>query len=682
MKSNEQNSKPENVAEVMRRLQVRICNVAMHHFGKIDARTLCMLKKLDLYNKEAKPIGANIELEVLLDPKHHRREKLPVGPLVLYTTKDSPLQNMVVELPILIFSEKQAIRKAALECLDRLRESDPLCITPKTDNILKEHRTTLLSEDLKIWRDAAVAIGDALYDDLLVALCGTRQCLARDPVIQQSLDFYVPKILSPSVSSLDSIELAINNSKKDPEFLGKLINKLVAGAGNLQELCSAYYKDLGFLPFASQFSMAEAVAQWMKTHPDTKNAWQDVWKWVGSEKGPIPRYHACCIFVLLPYLVPKGKLRDLWKEILNVVYESSAKGSKNAKHATWALRRDLAKHYAYHLEACLPDSDGTNVACFAWWFAEQVARLFPDNVDSVKFYHEKWVKQALELSTHAWLASGPHTKESFLRYMTLTMSSPWAVALLTLMGKHLDKLAPGNLSNKIKEEFNEALMSGLVSYLPFPVEDKDKPIFAAECSLVPIIQKWSKHQSKDYQQASKKLIETSRTLRKIDGLCVALRKLDKSVLADQVAISLAVKAKAYMDPASIDSIWEIFADVNWRKNVLAIVDPRVQNLIIEAMAMLRVEDREKWIQAPHYIAELCEKTADQERRRILFLYVIYASLATDTVSAVQRLLRGDQRAQFAEYAKDFCERVEAMRTIYPPWVVSKLRGLIANMHVV
>lgn len=43
--------------------------------------------------------------------------------------------------------------------------------------------------------------------------------------------------------------------------------------------------------------------------------------------------------------------------------------------------------------------------------------------------------------------------------------------------------------------------------------------------------------------------------------------------------------------------------------------------------------------------------------------------------------QGDRRSKAAEFAKDFRERVEAMRTIYPPWVTSKLRGLIVNMHV-
>ena len=57
------------------------------------------------------------------------------------------------------------------------------------------------------------------------------------------------------------------------------------------------------------------------------------------------------------------------------------------------------------------------------------------------------------------------------------------------------------------------------------------------------------------------------------------------------------------------------------------------------------------------------------------------SRASDTVSVVLRLLRGDQKAKFVEYVKEYRARAEAMRSDYPPWVAGKLRGLMASMNV-
>lgn len=77
----------------------------------------------------------------------------------------------------------------------------------------------------------------------------------------------------------------------------------------------------------------------------------------------------------------------------------------------------------------------------------------------------------------------------------------------------------------------------------------------------------------------------------------------------------------------------------------------------------------------------CVSTEDEERRRVLFLYVIHISLASDTVSAVRRLLHGEQKAKCVEYVKEYRARADAMRSSYPPLVQGKLRGLLASRHV-
>ena len=38
-------------------------------------------------------------------------------------------------------------------------------------------------------------------------------------------------------------------------------------------------------------------------------------------------------------------------------------------------------------------------------------------------------------------------------------------------------------------------------------------------------------------------------------------------------------------------------------------------------------------------------------------------------------------AKFVELAKEYRDQVENMRSDYPPWVAGKLRGLMANLHV-
>jgi len=682
MASEEQKPSPEDMGRVMRLMQMRMLNNALHHFKRINARTLRMLQDFDFFKGEAGSIGDNLDVSVLRDPGHPRREKLSTGPLILYVTEGEKPKRMVVELPVLLFSEIPDVRRATLECLEQMIHNDSLAITPKTGSVFKNSRKPLMSDEPNEWRRAAVALCDALSDDVLITLQGARQSLECKPVIQDSLNSYVPKVLQPTISSLDSVSLDISDPENEHEQMAKVIGQVIAKAHSLTDVCVGYYKKLGYLPLAPRYGMAEAVQRWLAAHPNT-DAWTEVWDWAHATFGPVPRYHACCVFALHPELVPQGRLHDLWNEILNVVYDSDRKGVDKAGHEEWTLRRDLVRHYTYHLEARLPDNKGANIACFAWWFSEQVAALFPDRPETARFYRENWVQPASELSSHIWLAASSRIQQSFLRYVTLMVPSPWAVGLLSIMGDKLEQLAPSEQSDEVRTQFYEALVSHIISSLPFPVQSPNDPTFALECSLAETVLKWAEYQSEEQRKPLEQLVATSQALGTANELCKALRKLGEFSLADQAVVAFALKAKAYTDPTITEGVWEVISDAGWRLEVLGNVEKMVLGLLIEAFSILQIDNRDKWFSLlPHYIAELCEKTDDEERRRHLFFYALHTSLASDTVSAVRRLLRGDYKAKFIGLTKEYRDRVEAMRSEYPPWVAGKIRGLIANLRVV
>ena len=263
------------------------------------------------------------------------------------------------------------------------------------------------------------------------------------------------------------------------------------------------------------------------------------------------------------------------------------------------------------------------------------------------------------------------------------LTSPWAVGLLSIMGDKLEQLAPGEQSDEVRAHFNDALVSHVISSLPFPVQTPSDPTFALECSLAETVLKWGEHQPEGQRKAGEQIIATSQVLGTTDGLSQALRKLGESSPADQVAVAIALKAKAYTDPTIAEGVWEVISDSDWRIKVLGNVETRVLSFLIEAFSILQVDNRNKWFSLlPHYIAELCEKTDNEERRRHLFYYVLYTSLMSETVSAVVRLLRGNHKAKFIALAKEYRDQVEAMRSDYPPWVGGKIRGLIANLRIV
>jgi len=672
---------PDEIRRIMRAMQITMRNTALQHISHIGLRTLRVLQHLDLFEGQARPFGENVDISVLRDRDHPRRERLSDGPLLLYITEGDEPERVVVELPMLLLSDTLEVRKAALGILEEMTEGETLRVTPKTGAILAAIRAPLLSSKASEWRPAAVAMFDGLNEDVLIALQGVRQCIECSSSLQEYLNSYVPRVLKPEISSLESIRLAIRNPEAEHDELAKLIEGIGTEATTLTDACQDYYEKLGFLPLAPQFGLSQIVRRWISTHPDV-DAWTELWDWANSAFSPVPRYHACCVFVLHPELVPQGKLPDLWREILDVIGESDGKEAGDDKHEAWVLRRDLVSHYACHLEAHLPDTDSANVACFAWWFSEQVAEVLPEELEAIRFYREYWIGRASDVSSYIWLAASSHTQGSFLRYMTFAVHSPWAVSLLSAMGAKLRELAPEEQSNDVRERFQEALVHHLLSSIPFSVQRPSDPTFALELPLSELVLKWAKHLPEEERESLEQLVAVCETLQTAEGLCKALRQIGDAPLVNQVVVARALKMRALRDPMACAGVWDVVSDRQWRLDVLSSVENRVLRLLVEAFSTLLVANRGKWFSwLPHYIAELCERTDDEERRRHLFLYVLHTSLASDTVSAVRRLLRGENKDRFVSLVNESREQVEAMRSECPPWVAGKLRGLMCDLRI-
>ena len=79
MTPKKQSFKSEDLRKVMRQMQIRMCNNALHHFTRINARTLRMLQGLNLFAGEIKPIGDILDISVFrIQIIHDARNCWPV----------------------------------------------------------------------------------------------------------------------------------------------------------------------------------------------------------------------------------------------------------------------------------------------------------------------------------------------------------------------------------------------------------------------------------------------------------------------------------------------------------------------------------------------------------------------------------------------------------------------------
>jgi hypothetical protein len=655
-------------------------NYAFHHYPHIGPRTFVALRELDLLEEQADPIGTVVDVEVLLDLDHPRNDELPPGPLLHYLTQDEKPKRMLIEIPVLLLSQLSEVRKAASARLEKMVAMGSLEVTPKTRDLLEKARNDLMSDAPNEWRPASIVLSDAFSDDVLVALQGVRQSLMSEPVFQGILNSYVPRVLNPSISSLDSIALDIRDPEKEQPKLVEIVTTVAVGATSLEDACARYFARLGYLPLAPDFALSEVVSRWIAHHPEA-NAWQEVWDWARAAIGPLPRYHACSVFAVRPDLIPEGKLAELWREIISVVHVEDTESLQSTELEPWMLRQDLTRLYVRHLEAHLPGNESAGIACLSWWLAERTASILPNDPTSVEFYRKNWVTPAADRSSLIWRAASTRMGSSFLRYLTHTVGSPWATSLLALMGTNLERLALHDQPTETQTRFYDALVSCLIGSLPFSVEPSANPTYAMEYPLGATALKCGANLGEEQRGALEQIVSSSRTLGSAKELCEALRELAEKPLADQVAITLGLKALAYRDSTMATGVWEILSDAGWRQRVLVSVENGVMGLLLEAFGILQVQNQGQWFSLlPHYLAELCEKAENEERRRLLFLHVVYTSLAADSVSAVRRLLRGVNSSGYMQYVAEFREHFEGMWSSYPPWAQGRVRSLLASLR--
>jgi hypothetical protein len=153
---------------------------------------------------------------------------------------------------------------------------------------------------------------------------------------------------------------------------------------------------------------------------------------------------------------------------------------------------------------------------------------------------------------------------------------------------------------------------------------------------------------------------------------------------DREVVGLALRAASFSDNVAATPIWEAFSDPQWRRAVLAQGSPRAVELMTEAALELvaRDQDHDWRSYLPHFLAIAADDESNSsEGRKILFDLIVLVSISVDSVSAIERLLRGLGRNHYAEVAKGWREKIERITPHAPAWIAARMRGMKAVLHV-
>jgi hypothetical protein len=654
---------------------------ALHGYTELDVRTVTILQKNGLL-AEVRPLAlAPDSVEILADPAHPHRIACPPGPLIFFRRGEA--EQAIGYVADLLLHPDGAIRSISIEHFELFAATHPQVLTPKSKVVIAERRTDMCSTDPHTWRSAALEISDRLQEDFLCNLAGVRQSLAMR--FDEGMAQYFPRILWPTVSSIDSITLPFPLPSEQRQELSTCMQDIVTTSVTLADAMDRYYVSCGFIPLAEAVSMGSLVRAWTSTHlTAADDLWDQVWRWADRRGSPCARYHACQAFCMNPSLVPARSMSTLWTELAHIIHVTNAQEPDRQWAQAWRFRCDLARHYTYYLECQLPGSESERIALFAWWLAEEVATVFGMNAALLQRIREKTLLPTEELSGQLWILSHPPIKRSLLRYATMYTPSLWSLALQCQMAPLIQQSSINQMETTVFSLIQNALQVSVLQACPSRPPSEPEGTYAFEKTVIPTAKTWlDALESGDHKDMFEGYIQVHERLSPLEKLGELLDRFPQSQEPDQVLFASVIRVMAYLDEIPVDVMWEHLMDVRWRDSVLRQGSALALNLLFEAWTEIQVHHGGRWIShLPHYYAAACENASeDPERQGLLFDFTVLSVLASDTVSSLDRLLRGEKRQEFGQSALDWRQRLEHCQAVSTPWIAARIRAILASLRI-
>lgn len=667
---------PTERVRLSRAMRATLVLNAFHHrkngaFDSIDPMSAMTLEGLGLI-KRSEDESSPEELTALLTADEHERRLTDVPGPMLFFRQDKG-SGSVVEVAGLLASPHPEVRLAAVRYFDALPEG---CLAKRTRRAFAEARQPIASSKRVHWFPAAKNAFDILRQDLYLTFAGFNQCyqFGYDPGVQQ----YLTRLLRPDAILLGSVELEVWDPAEAQASACAAVEK-VAGGDTFETSLSNYYRAFGHLPLTGPLGAGIVARAWMKRDPQAE-LWTRLWGWADQQDSPLPRYHVTSACLGLPEIVPPGLEATLWGEVAEIVRGDLEAPVETRWSEAWSIREEVAKHYNAHLSCLTPGFSSGRIVGMAWWLTERFCELLPDSPSILRHIRETTVKSEYERSRLINQLTRPPVIRSGLRYLTQFASGLWSTAILGEVGGAcalFDKAWPVPSD---RNRLEKAVVRVLVQAYPPPGEHPEQPIFGFDRPVQPvadILTAEAAPTEPDTRRAIAEFGKLSAAFSSEGALPQLIDALEKQDHDNHVRLAHAVRMLATTKPKMANELWELLGPTGRWKTVLAKCSEPALAHLFEALTELSVQDGEPWRHAvSQWFASSAEQEQSPERRHALFALTLFSCIHAGTVGAVSRLMHGNLRSAFIEFAAPWRKQLLAALPAAPPWAASRIRSVI------
>lgn len=632
----------------------------------MDARTVMVAIRCGVFKSiplTPMPTGA---LKALEDPKSRPGSAHCYGPGVLYS--DGPAAIGVFDIDVAFLNSEVRIRQLAFSEVDRQvrlhSAKSALFLSPNASNRIGELQTTATCADLHIGLKASIEFNDILKGDYFYQLSGLRQSLELG--MNSDLSRY-SNVLTPTESMIRFLlEHPVSMPNREPNDIEITRSRVVADSNSLPELLNNYFKYFGHLPLTGRASAAGVVDSWLEEN-ESSDPIDAIFEWAkgGSCLGS---YHACQVLLQHAEWLDNDARDALFRAVDEILTDGANR---------WRLRCDLARHYCRHLHSLAPGPDSERIATFSWWLAEYLADVI-EKIPNAATMMAPIIEAAIKISEEVSSAVRSPSVPSHLRHATECTRSMWATSIIA-------EISNSNLVSLLDSQ--NPILANLENCIANPTfcsvhrTGAEDPVYSFELPFNVLAERIS-----EFRPKKQKSIQTLAILdfaRVDDGMNELLAKLPESTdsVAQLVAHELRLQASCGWSTA--DQLLKKFYDEDWRKWLTEFSHTSaVEMMVTGAIEIaLRDDNHESRMYLPHFFAVASEETEVEERQTHLFACTVVASLATDSTSAVRRVLTGKHRRKYGEAVEYWNTHLSQLTPHAPAWIAARMRCMRAALFI-
>jgi hypothetical protein len=595
------------------------------------------------------------------------------GPLLCAKVEGG--KDIVMQVRDCLARKEPEVRKAVAKYFSALPERE---IAPRTRSTIRDCQDDIASSKLSTWKATGQKIDALLRNDIYLTLSGFATCYRAG--FEPGLNEFFARLIRPDSALLASVELTAWDPSNEPQDYEKCVAEC-SKAENIREALEQFYQECGHLPLSGMLGARAVVHGWL-TKASSLDLWTDIWAWADGHASPIARYHACCICLGIPSIVPEGLEEILWSEITEMTRGGILQPNESRWEEAWLIREEMAQHLGNHMLCVAPGVPGDRAFGLALWLTERICEIIPPSSGVLKEFREVAIDEEREQSQFIAQLTNPPHERSGLAYLSDQTGRLWSTAMVGEMADAVNRGVGFKPHESDRRRLYAAATSVLLQSYP-PPTGNGRISYGFDHPIVPLVDALSSDKSLDAEHKTGDIgeaLKMSIALNQANVVAEVLAVLPASDAPIQRHITRAIHSRA----CTVETTGtELSAALNSRdtaRGAFAQKDGAVLSHLYAAMKETAVRDGDPWRSiAPHVIAHTAEEVSDSEQRAILFRMVIGMCIGTGTVSAIDRLMCGSYREEFIPVASAWCEQLRSLATVAPPWAAGRIRAVLPSL---